>query len=153
MTTGCGPIAKSQTQPSGNAWKLSLTACSLPVPVMKPWIIASPRARPKKDNLLLVLQHPELPLHNNPDELGARQRVRKRDVRFGPRTQGGVRAWDTFMSLAETTKKLGVSFYEVIHDRSSGTNRIPRLAVLVEKAAKELNLGASWATASSTPSY
>jgi len=94
-----------------------------------------------------------LPLHNNPAELGARQRVRKRDVSFGPRTQDGVRAWDTFMSLAATTKKLGISFYEYIHDRISGTNRIPCLADLLEKAAGELDLGASWAAASSTPSY
>ena len=70
---------------------------------MKPWINALPGARLKKDGLLLVLQHPGLPLHNNPAELGARQRKRKRDVRFGPRTQDGVRAWDTFMTLAETT--------------------------------------------------
>ncbi len=30
----------------------------------------------KQASLLLVLEHPELPLHNNPAELGARQRVR-----------------------------------------------------------------------------
>jgi len=113
------------------------------------------KSQAKKDSLLLVLKHPELPLHNNPAELGARQRVRKRDVSFGPRTQDGVRAWDTFMSLAETTQKLGLSFYQYIHDRISGANSIPRLADLVEKAAKELNLGASWATATatSTPTY
>ncbi len=34
----------------------------------------------KVDQLLLVLKQPNLPLHNNPAELGARQRVRKRDV-------------------------------------------------------------------------
>lgn len=111
------------------------------------------KSQAKKESLLLVLKHPELPLHNNPAELGARQRVRKRDVSFGPRTQDGVRAWDTFMTLAETTKKLGVSFYQYIHDRISGANLIPRLAVLIDKAAKELNLGASWAIAASTPSY
>ena len=40
----------------------------------------------KKTNLLLVLKYPELLLHNNSAELAARQRVRKRDVSFGPRT-------------------------------------------------------------------
>jgi len=108
------------------------------------------KSQAKKDSLLLVLKHPELPLHNNPAELGARQRVRKRDVSFGPRTQDGVRAWDTFMTLAETTKKLNVSFYNYIHDRISGANLIPRLADLVDKAVKNLNLGASWAVAIST---
>lgn len=105
------------------------------------------KTRAKKDNLLLVLKYPELPLHNNPAELAVRQRVRKRDVSFGPRTQDGVCAWDTFMTLAATAKKLGVSFYQYIHDRISGTNQIPPLASLVEKAAEELNLGWSWSSA------
>jgi len=102
------------------------------------------KTRAKKDSLLLVLKYPELPLHNNASELGVRQRVRKRDVSFGPRTQAGVRAWDTFATLAATSKKLGVSFYHYIHDRISGANLIPPLADLVTKTAKELNLGRSF---------
>ena len=101
-------------------------------------------ARAKKVELLVVLSHPEVPLHNNAAELGARQRVRKRDVSFGPRTREGCKAWDTFMSLAATTKKLGVSFYEYIHDRVSETNLIPVLADLIDARAADLNLGASW---------
>ncbi len=102
------------------------------------------KTRAKKASLLMVLKYPEIPLHNNPVELQARQRVRKRDVSFGPRTQEGVRAWDTFMSLAATTRKLGVSFYQYIHDRISKTNQIPSLASLIEAHASELSLGASW---------
>ncbi len=105
------------------------------------------KTQAKKASLLLVLKHPELPLHNNPAELGVRLRVRKRDVSFGPRTRDGRKAWDTFMTLAATAKKLGVSFYAYVHDRIAGTHRIPPLADLVEKAAKELNLGRSWSTA------
>lgn len=101
----------------------------------------------KKTNLLLVLKYPELSLHNNSAELAARQRVRKRDVSFGPRTSEGVRAWDTFMTLTETTKKLGVNFYEYIQDRVRQTNKIPSLASLVQKNALELKLGQSWAVA------
>ena len=41
-----------------------------------------------------MLRHPELPLHNNPAELAARRRVRKRDVSFGPRSPTGAAAWD-----------------------------------------------------------
>jgi Transposase IS66 family len=103
------------------------------------------KSQAKKANLLLVLKHPELPLHNNPAELGARQRVRKRDVSFGPRTQDGLRAWDTFATLAETTKKLGISFYAYIVDRVSEKNQIAPLAQLIEIAALQLNLGRSWA--------
>ncbi|MDQ2997133.1 MAG: transposase [Chloroflexota bacterium] len=102
------------------------------------------KTRAKKTALLLVLEHPEIPLHNNPAELGARQRVRKRDVSFGPRTTEGARAWDTFMSLADTTRKLGVSFYHFIHDRVTGANQMPALADIIDEQAQELNLGASW---------
>ena len=105
------------------------------------------KTQAKKASLLLVLKYPELPLHNNPAELAVRQRVRKRDVSFGPRTQDGCQAWDTFMTLAATTKKLGVSFYAYVQDRIAGTHHIPPLAELVEKAAKELNLGWSWSVA------
>lgn len=105
------------------------------------------KTQAKKASLLLVLKHPELPLHNNPAELAVRQRVRKRDVSFGPRTQDGCQAWDTFMTLAATARKLGVSFYAYVQDRIAGTHHIPPLAELVEKAAKELNLGWSWSVA------
>src|SRR6266850_1846896 len=104
------------------------------------------KTRAKQRCLLMVLAHPEIPLHNNPAELGARARVRKRDVSFGPRTHEGARAWDTFMTLAETATKLGVSFYHYIHDRVSGLYQIPALADIIEERAKTLNLGASWNT-------
>ena len=57
------------------------------------------------------------------------------------------------MTLAETAKKLKLSFYAYVRDRITGTHAIPPLAELVEKAAKELNLGWSWSAASSTPIY
>jgi hypothetical protein len=111
------------------------------------------KTRAKKTSLLMVLQYPEIPLHNNPAELGARQRVRKRDISFGPRTPQGRKAWDTFMSLAETCKKVGVSFYAYLSDRIIGSYAIPPLAELVTKTAHELNLGQAWSPASSSPSY
>ena len=78
---------------------------------------------------------------------GPGQRVRKRKISFGPRVAEGTRAWDTFMSLAGTTRKLGVNFYRYINDRISGANQIPQLSSIIEERAKELNLGASWPTA------
>jgi len=108
------------------------------------------KTKAKKDSLLLVLKYPELPLHNNASELGVRQRVRKRDVSFGPRTVDGARAWDTFATLAETAKKLKVSFYRYLHDRIARQNQIPPLAELVTIRAKELNLGWSFLP---TPDY
>lgn len=81
-----------------------------------------------QEKLLLVLDHPEVPLHNNSAELGVRQRVRKRDVSFGPRTEEGKVAWDSLMTVAETAKKLKVSFYQYVFDRVSQENAMPALA-------------------------
>lgn len=111
------------------------------------------KTQAKKDALLMVLKHPELPLHNNPAELAARRRVRKRDVSFGPRTEEGKQAWDTFMTLADTAKKLGVSFYHYIFDRVSQANQLPKLADLITERAKLLGLGASWDSPKLPASY
>ena len=100
----------------------------------------------KKASLLRVLEHPELPLHNNPAELGARQRVRKRDVSFGPRTAAGAKAWDTFQTLAVTAQTLGVSCYHYVYDTVTGAYQLPRLADLITERAQQLDLSASWAT-------
>lgn len=89
------------------------------------------KTRTRKDRLLMVLRYPQIPLHNNPAELAARQRVRKRDISFGPRTADGVKAWDTFMTLTETAKKLGVSFYAYVYDRLAGINTLPSLADMI----------------------
>ena len=89
------------------------------------------KTRTRKDRLLMVLRYPQIPLHNNPAELAARQRVRKRDISFGPRTPDGVKAWDTFMTLSETAKKLGVSFYAYVYDRLAGINALPSLADII----------------------
>lgn len=104
------------------------------------------KTRAKKHCLLLVLTHPEIPLHNNPAELGARQRVRKGDVSFGPRSAAGVKAWDTFMTLVATSKKLGVSFYAYVLDRISGANQLPKLADLITERARKKPLNVSWSS-------
>ncbi|MCA1598119.1 MAG: transposase, partial [Chloroflexi bacterium] len=79
----------------------------------------------KKEALLCALDHPEVPLHNNPAELGARHRVRKRDVSFGPRSRAGIAAWDIFGTITQTAAKLGVNIAPYLHDRLSGANRMP----------------------------
>ena len=104
------------------------------------------KTRANKVQLLQVLEHPEILLHNNPAELGARFRVSKRDTSFGPRNAAGAKAWDTFGSLAATTRKLGVSFYAYLKDRISAINQVPRLDQIIQSRAQELNLGLSWNT-------
>ncbi len=83
------------------------------------------RTRANKAKLLSVLQHPELPLHNNDSKLAARRRVVKRRVSHGPKTAAGVEAWDTFHTLAATAAKLGVSFAGYMTDRVLGTKEVP----------------------------
>lgn len=102
------------------------------------------KTRGKKAELLLVLKHPELPLTNNAAELAARGRVRKRDVSFGPRSEAGVAAWDTFQTLSATARKLGVSFHHWLADRINERNEMPSLATTIQERAQHLNLGASW---------
>jgi len=89
----------------------------------------------KKEALLCALAHPEVPLHNNPAELGARHRVRKRDVSFGPRSPAGLHAWDVFGTLTQTAVKLGVNIAHYFYDRLCGASRLPSLAALILQQA------------------
>jgi hypothetical protein len=94
----------------------------------------------KKEALLAVLRHPELPWHNNDAELGARAQARVRDVSLHTKSKAGTQAKDTFMTLVQTAKKLGVSAYDDIHDRVSGKFELPSLAQLIrEKSKAELH--------------
>ncbi len=94
----------------------------------------------KKAALLAVLRHPELPLHNNDAELGARAQARVRDVSLHTKSKAGTKAKDTFMTIVQTAKKLGVSAYDYIYDRVSGKFERPSLAQLIrEKSKAELH--------------
>jgi len=84
-----------------------------------------------KEKLLLVLKYPDIPLHNNESERGARAQVRKRDVSLHTITNEGTKALDTFLSLRETTKKCGVNFFEYLYDRITKSENIQRLALTI----------------------
>jgi len=84
-----------------------------------------------KSGVLTVLKHPFTPPENNDQERGAEARVRKRDIRFGPRSERGLRAWDTMQSTVGTLRKLGISPSEFIADRITRAERFPSLDVLV----------------------
>lgn len=86
------------------------------------------RTADKREQLLAVLELPDLPLHNNDMELAARRRVRKRDVSFGPQSRAGARAWDTFQTIAATAAKLGVGLYHYLLDRLVSPETTPSLA-------------------------
>jgi len=100
----------------------------------------------KMEELLLVLEHPELPLHNNPAELGARTMVLRRNISYGTMTNEGTKAWDTFMSLVATTRKLGISFFEYVRDRIIVSENIESLATIIRNNTDPYLLGWSWHT-------
>ena len=89
------------------------------------------KTKRKKENLLLVLKYPHLPLHNNEAELEARIQVRKRDVSLHNVTIEGTKANDTFLTIVQTCKKLGINSYEYIFDRINKTFKIPSLAQII----------------------
>jgi len=85
----------------------------------------------KKDALLLVLEFPFLPLHNNPAELGARVQARIRDINLQTKNTDGTKAKDTFVTIIQTARKLGVNTYQYIYDRVSKKFQMRSLAELI----------------------
>ena len=91
----------------------------------------------KRGDLLLVLDHPEIPLHNNLSENDIREWAKKRKISAGTRSELGRRCRDTFVSLKKTCRKLGVSFWQYLQDRIRGSEKILALPDLVRQAAQE----------------
>ncbi len=91
-----------------------------------------------KEELLLVLKFPEIPLHNNASELGARAKVRKRDISFQTRTEEGTIISDVFLTIVETAKKLDVNIFDYIFDRVSKNYNLVSLADLIKIKSSNL---------------
>jgi hypothetical protein len=86
-----------------------------------------------KSELLMVLERPEIPLHNNAAENAIREYVKKRKISGGTRSEAGCKCRDTFTSLKKTCRKLGVSFWEYLKDRIGKLNLIPDLSDLIRQ--------------------
>ena len=98
----------------------------------------------KISELLLVLEHPELPLHNNPAELAARTIVQRRNISYATQTCEGTKAMDIFRPLVATTGKLGISFFEYMNDRISHVGNIPSLGMIIRQQSSVYSFGVSW---------
>jgi hypothetical protein len=85
----------------------------------------------KRSALLVSLERPELPLHNNDSELAARVQARARDVSLHTKSVEGTKIKDSLMTISQTAKKLGVSTYQYIRDRVSCEYKLPSLAELI----------------------
>lgn len=98
--------------------------------------LALERIHKNKQELLLVLEHPEIPLHNNLSENDIRDYVKKRKISATTRSNSGRKARDTMLSLKKTCQKLGISFRDYLYDRISNLNLIPPLPDLIRATAQ-----------------
>ena len=91
-----------------------------------------------KNELLMVLDHPEIPLHTNGSENDIRCQVIKRKISGGTRSDNGRDARDTFLSLLKTCDKLGIRFWEYLGDRLAitGAKAVPHLPLIVAQPAR-----------------
>ena len=68
------------------------------------------RIHAKREELLLVLEYPHLPLDNNLAERDLREWAKTRKISAGTRSDLGRSCRDVFLSLKNTCRKLGLSF-------------------------------------------
>jgi hypothetical protein len=80
-----------------------------------------------------VLDYPNVPLHNNLAEIAVREGVIKRKISYGTRSELGRLAWENMLSIMDTCRKLGVSFYRYILDIFSNCYSTPRLASTINR--------------------
>lgn len=98
------------------------------------------RIHKNKKELLLVLERPELPLHNNLSESDIREYVTRRKISGSTRHEWGRRCRDTFTSLKKTCRKLGISFWKYLVDRITRAQLIPQLGEIIRRTAQEARM-------------
>jgi Transposase IS66 family len=88
-----------------------------------------------KDDLLRVLDHPEIPLNTNASERDIRVFVTKRKVSGGTVSDRGRDARDVMIGLAKTCAKLKIPFFDYLGARLGIPGRpVPHLATLLRHA-------------------
>lgn len=75
------------------------------------------RLRANKDELLRVLDRPDIPLHTNGSENDIRSHVTRRKLSGGTRSDAGRAARDGFLGLMKTCAKLGIAFWDFLGHR------------------------------------
>ena len=92
----------------------------------------------RKNELLRVLERPEIPLHTNASENDLRAWVIKRKISGGTMSADGRMARDVMLGLSKTCRKLRLSFFDYLGDRlglNGDQPKIPPLANLVIRSA------------------
>ena len=72
------------------------------------------RTHANKDELLLVLDRPDIPLRTNSSENAVRSFVTKRKISGETRSAAAKQARDTFLSLLKTCSRLAISFWDYL---------------------------------------
>ena len=92
------------------------------------------KLKSNRKKLLLVLDHPDIPLHNNGAESDIREYVMWRKISGSTRSEMGRMCRDTFVSLKKTCAKLNIRFWDFLIDRHIKKYAIPLLSLLVKNA-------------------
>jgi hypothetical protein len=87
---------------------------------------------------LLILEQPEILLHNHIAELAERSFVIKRKISTQTRSNNATRAWETMLSHYDTCRKIGISYSKFLDDRIRRNNKITPLAQLIEQVLAKL---------------
>lgn len=91
------------------------------------------RLHANKPELLMVLDHHDIPLHTNGSERDIRCQVTKRKSSGGTQSDAGRDCRDAFLGLMHTSAKLGMGFWDYLGDRIGVHARtdVPELANLI----------------------
>ena len=102
------------------------------------------RIKHNKSELLLVLDRPDIPLHNNLSERDIREYVKRRKVSGSTRSENGRLCRDSFTSLKKTCRKLGISFWQCLLDRVENKGKIAPLPDVMIKANSQLSFALTY---------
>jgi hypothetical protein len=86
----------------------------------------------RKKSLLTFLDHPTIPIHNNQAESYIREKVIRRKISGGHKSETGAVSGNLWISLYQTVRKNGVSFFHYLQDRFNEINVIPQLSIIIE---------------------
>ena len=95
------------------------------------------RLHANRDELLMVLDYPDVPLHTNDAENDIRCQVTRRKISGGTRSEAGRECRDAFLGLMKTCAKLDIRFWDYLGCRldAPGAPHVAPLPQLIRQAA------------------
>jgi hypothetical protein len=95
------------------------------------------RLHANRNELLMVLDRPDLPLNTNDAENDIRCQVTRRKISGGTRSEAGRDCRDAFLGLMKTCTKLGIRFWDYLGCRldAPGAPHIAPLPQIIRQAA------------------